>query len=63
MTPGEKFITLDNQLYDYLLAHGHHGPPPLHALAQETPEKLGTRAGLALPPGPGPARPRPAETA
>ena len=50
MTPGGKFITLDNQLYDYLLAHGHNGDPLLHALVQETQEKLGRRAGMQIAP-------------
>ena len=50
MTPSGKFITLDNQLYDYLLAHGHNGDPLLHALVQETQEKLGRRAGMQIAP-------------
>src|SRR5258707_15068099 len=50
MTPGGKFITLDNKLYDYLLAHGHNSDPLLHALVQETQEKLGRRAGMQIAP-------------
>ncbi|MGB8181404.1 MAG: O-methyltransferase, partial [Stellaceae bacterium] len=50
MTPGGKFITLDNKLYDYLLAHGHNSDPVLHELARETQEKLGRRAGMQIAP-------------
>ena len=50
ITPSGKFITLDNQLYDYLLAHGHNSDPLLHELVQETQEKLGRRAGMQLAP-------------
>jgi caffeoyl-CoA O-methyltransferase len=50
MTPGGKFITLDNKLYDYLLAHGHNSDPLLHELVQDTQEKLGRRAGMQIAP-------------
>jgi len=50
MTPGGKFIALDNKLYDYLLAHGHNSDPVLHGLVRETQEKLGRRAGMQIAP-------------
>ncbi len=50
MTPGGKFIALDNKLYDYLLAHGHNGDPVLRELVRETQEKLGRRAGMQIAP-------------
>lgn len=50
MTPGGKFITLDNQLYDYMLAHGHNGDPLLRELGQETRQNLGRRAGMQIAP-------------
>jgi caffeoyl-CoA O-methyltransferase len=45
-----KFITLDQKLYDYLLAHGHNDDPVLRELARETQEKLGRRAGMQIAP-------------
>jgi caffeoyl-CoA O-methyltransferase len=50
MTPGGKFIALDNKLYDYLLAHGHNDDPVLRELVRETREKLGRRAGMQIAP-------------
>ena len=50
MTRGGKFITLDNRLYDYVLAHGHNSDPLLEDLARETQEKLGRRAGMQIAP-------------
>jgi caffeoyl-CoA O-methyltransferase len=50
MTPSGKFLTLDNKLYDYLLAHGHNSDPVLHELVRETQEKLGQRAGMQIAP-------------
>jgi caffeoyl-CoA O-methyltransferase len=50
MTPGGKFLTLDDKLYAYLLAHGHNGDPVLGELAQETREKLGKWAGMQIAP-------------
>jgi len=50
MTPSGKFLTLDNKLYDYLLAHGHNSDPLLHELVLETQEKLGRRAGMQIAP-------------
>src|SRR5258708_34232712 len=50
MTPSGKFITLDDKLYDYMLAHGHNGEPLLRELVQETQQKLGPRAGMQIAP-------------
>jgi predicted O-methyltransferase YrrM len=50
MTPGGKFLTLDDKLYAYLLAHGHNGDPVLGELAQETREKLERWAGMQIAP-------------
>jgi len=50
MTASGKFLTLDNKLYDYLLAHGHNSDPVLQELVQETQEKLGRRAGMQIAP-------------
>lgn len=50
MTPGGKFITLDSNLYDYMLAHGRNGDPLLNELAEETRRKLGRRAGMQIAP-------------
>ncbi|HUY19428.1 MAG TPA: class I SAM-dependent methyltransferase [Candidatus Binataceae bacterium] len=50
MTPGGKFLTLDDKLYDYLLAHGHNSDPLLRELVRETQEKLGPRAGMQIAP-------------
>jgi caffeoyl-CoA O-methyltransferase len=40
MALGEKFLHLTQQLYDYVIAHGHNGDPLLRELADET-HKLG----------------------
>ncbi len=50
MTPSGKFITLDDKLYDYLLARGHNHEPVLRELVRETQEKLGRRAGMQIAP-------------
>ena len=50
MTASGKFITLDNQLYDYMIAHGNNGDPLLGELMQETRQKLGRRAGMQIAP-------------
>src|ERR1700730_1554322 len=50
MSHDGKFITLDQKLYDYLLAHGHNDDPVLRELARETQEKLGRRAGMQIAP-------------
>ncbi len=50
MTPGGKFITLDDKLYNYMLAHGHNDDSVLRDLIRETQEKLGQRAGMQIAP-------------
>jgi caffeoyl-CoA O-methyltransferase len=50
MTPGGKFITLDDKLYNYMLAHGQNDDPVLRDLIRETQEKLGRRAGMQIAP-------------
>jgi caffeoyl-CoA O-methyltransferase len=50
MSHDGKFITLDQKLYDYLLAHGHNDDPVLRELARETQEKLDRRAGMQIAP-------------
>jgi caffeoyl-CoA O-methyltransferase len=50
MTPGGKFITLDDKLYNYMLAHGQNDDPVLRDLIWETQEKLGRRAGMQIAP-------------
>jgi caffeoyl-CoA O-methyltransferase len=50
MTPGGKFITLDDELYNYMLAHGQNDDPVLRDLIRETQEKLGRRAGMQIAP-------------
>ena len=50
MTPGGKFITLDDKLYNYMLAHGQNDDPVLPDLIRETQEKLGRRAGMQIAP-------------
>jgi caffeoyl-CoA O-methyltransferase len=53
MTPGGKFVVLDDKLHDYLLAHGHNDDPILGELARETQEKLGRQAGMQIAPAQG----------
>jgi caffeoyl-CoA O-methyltransferase len=50
MTPDGKFIQLDGQLYDYLVAHGHNTDPLLRELADETRAKLGRVSGMQIAP-------------
>jgi caffeoyl-CoA O-methyltransferase len=50
MTLGGKFITLDDKLYNYMLAHGQNDDPVLRDLIRETQEKLGRRAGMQIAP-------------
>ena len=50
MTPGGKFITLDDKLYNYMLAHGQNDDPVLRDLIRETQEKLERRAGMQIAP-------------
>ena len=50
MTPSGKFITLDDKLYNYMLAHGQNDDPVLRDLIRETQEKLGRRAGMQIAP-------------
>ena len=50
MTPGGKFITLDDKLYNYMLAHGQNDDAVLRDLIRETQEKLGRRAGMQIAP-------------
>ncbi|HLW71116.1 MAG TPA: O-methyltransferase [Candidatus Binataceae bacterium] len=45
-----KFTSLDPQLYDYILAHGHNGDPLLAELADETAHRLGRTAGMQIAP-------------
>jgi caffeoyl-CoA O-methyltransferase len=50
MAAERKFTSLDPQLYDYLLAHGHNSDPLLAALADETARRLGRTAGMQIAP-------------
>src|ERR1700704_345859 len=45
-----KFITLDQRLYDYVVAHGNNGDPVLKELAAETATKLGRISGMQIAP-------------
>jgi caffeoyl-CoA O-methyltransferase len=45
-----KFISLDTQLYDYVVAHGHNRDPLLAELAEETARELGSVAGMQIAP-------------
>jgi caffeoyl-CoA O-methyltransferase len=49
MGSSEKFLHLDQQLYDYVIAHGHNGDPILRELADET-RNLGRIAGMQIAP-------------
>ena len=49
MAAAEKFIHLNQALYDYVIAHGHNGDPVLHELAQET-QKLGLISMMQIAP-------------
>ncbi len=48
--PGfDKFLHLNQDLYDYVIAHGHNGDPILRDLAEET-RKLGRISGMQIAP-------------
>src|SRR5580658_2246520 len=49
MGSSEKFLHLDQKLYDYVIAHGHNGDPILRELADET-RNLGRIAGMQIAP-------------
>jgi caffeoyl-CoA O-methyltransferase len=49
MGSSEKFLHLDQKLYDYVIAHGHNGDPILRELAEET-RALGRIAGMQIAP-------------
>jgi caffeoyl-CoA O-methyltransferase len=49
MGSSEKFLHLDQKLYDYVIAHGHNGDPILRELAEET-RGLGRIAGMQIAP-------------
>ncbi len=49
MAASDKFLQLNQQLYDYVIAHGHNGDPILRDLAQET-RNLGRIAGMQIAP-------------
>ena len=49
MGSSEKFLHLDQKLYDYVIAHGHNGDPILRDLAEET-RNLGRIAGMQIAP-------------
>ena len=49
MASSEKFLHLDQQLYDYTITHGHNGDPILRDLANET-RNLGRIAGMQIAP-------------
>ncbi len=45
-----KFVQLDNNLYNYVVAHGHNGDALLQDLAAETVSKLGGISGMQIAP-------------
>ena len=49
MGSSEKFLQLNQQLYDYVIAHGHNRDPILRDLAEET-RSLGRIAGMQIAP-------------
>jgi caffeoyl-CoA O-methyltransferase len=49
MAVSDKFLHLNQQLYDYVIAHGHNGDPILRDLADET-RKLGRISGMQIAP-------------
>ena len=49
MASSDKFLHLNQQLYDYVIAHGHNGDPILRDLAEET-RKLGRIYGMQIAP-------------
>jgi caffeoyl-CoA O-methyltransferase len=50
MSNSGKFVSLDQPLYDYVIAHGHNRDPILAELAEETARKLGSAAGMQIAP-------------
>ena len=49
MASSDKFLHLNQQLYDYVIAHGHNGDPILRDLAEET-RTLGRISGMQIAP-------------
>jgi caffeoyl-CoA O-methyltransferase len=49
MAVSDKFLHLNQQLYDYVIAHGHNRDPILRDLADET-RKLGRISGMQIAP-------------
>ena len=49
MASSDKFIHLNQQLYDYVIAHGHNGDSILRDLAEET-RTLGKISGMQIAP-------------
>jgi caffeoyl-CoA O-methyltransferase len=49
MASFEKFLKLNQELYNYVIAHGHNDDPILRDLAEET-RKLGRIAGMQIAP-------------
>jgi caffeoyl-CoA O-methyltransferase len=50
MSNAAKFVTLNQSIYDYVVAHGHNRDPLLAALADETARQLGSVAGMQIAP-------------
>jgi caffeoyl-CoA O-methyltransferase len=48
--PDGKFISLDQRLYDYVVAHGNNSDPLLKELATETATRLGRISGMQIAP-------------
>jgi caffeoyl-CoA O-methyltransferase len=48
--PDGKFISLNQRLYDYVVAHGNNDDPPLKELATETATRLGRISGMQIAP-------------
>jgi caffeoyl-CoA O-methyltransferase len=49
MASSDKFLHLNQQLYDYAIAHGHNSDPILRDLAEET-RRLGWISGMQIAP-------------
>jgi|SRR5579862_1356045 len=49
MPSSDKFLHLNQELYDYVIAHGNNGDPILRELAEET-RKLGRISGMQIAP-------------
>ena len=50
MSTAGKFVTVDQPLYDYIIAHGHNRDPILAELAEQTARQLGPVAGMQIAP-------------